>query len=279
MIVSLREHGSMALEINGDRLTAKFINTNNVVRDYFTIIKGATFQIATALAPAAETGPLAGSFALTRTGATNTAVTVYYTVSGTASNGSDYLTMAGNLALPAGVSVTNLVISPIGDNIAEGTETVSVTLLASNQYAIASPHNAVLSILDRPVDDWRHAYFAGNANNPAMAGDTADPEGDGLVNLMEYALGLDPTVASLVNTPVAATESDHLTLTFRRRKVAPDIAYAVEVTGDVNSGWTTLGVTYNVTGDDGTFETAKAPDPGSISGSGKRFMRLRVTRP
>lgn len=41
-------------------------------------------------------------------------------------------------------------------------------------------------------NDWAATYFSGN---PAQAGPTNDPDGDGSANLLEFAFGTDPTVA------------------------------------------------------------------------------------
>src|SRR5215472_2847033 len=41
-------------------------------------------------------------------------------------------------------------------------------------------------------NDWAASYFS---SNPAQAGPTNDPDGDGDVNLVEFAFGTDPTVA------------------------------------------------------------------------------------
>lgn len=53
MFISLNNLGSMVLDINNDRLDAKFLRENGTVADYFTIIKGGTV---TPTAPAAPTG-------------------------------------------------------------------------------------------------------------------------------------------------------------------------------------------------------------------------------
>ena len=42
MFISLNSLGSMILEVNGNRLDAKFIDQAGVTRDYFTVVKGAT---------------------------------------------------------------------------------------------------------------------------------------------------------------------------------------------------------------------------------------------
>ncbi|MEO8573429.1 MAG: fibronectin type III domain-containing protein [Pyrinomonadaceae bacterium] len=52
MFISLNNLGSMVLDVNNDRLDAKFLRENGTIADYFTMIKGA----ATPLPPTAPTG-------------------------------------------------------------------------------------------------------------------------------------------------------------------------------------------------------------------------------
>ena len=42
-----------------------------------------------------------------------------------------------------------------------------------------------------PFEQWQAASFGADAGDPAIAGETADPDKDGILNLMEYALNLD----------------------------------------------------------------------------------------
>ena len=55
---------------------------------------------------------------------------------------------------------------------------------------------AVLTIIKSPTSVWKLAYFGANANNPAIAGDAADPAQDGIVNLLAYAYAFDPLIAN-----------------------------------------------------------------------------------
>jgi len=68
-------------------------------------------------------------FTVRRFGETNSGIVVYYQVSGTASNGVDYLTLPGQVGIPAGASSADIVVWPIDDNLVEATETVVLTLL------------------------------------------------------------------------------------------------------------------------------------------------------
>lgn len=84
--------------------------------------------------------------------------------------------------------------------------------------------------------DWQNALFAADVrDDPKISGPLADPDGDGVKNLMEYALGLDPWTASRVGLPeveVIEIEGElYLALRFIRRPELEDIEYRV-VAGD-----------------------------------------------
>lgn len=93
---------------------------------------------------AAEVGsngvPDPAVFVIRRTGGpTDVAVTALYSLTGTASNGVDYLSLSGQVHLPAGRLAVEVVIKPIPDKALEGDETVLVSLEAPNCIAIAPP--------------------------------------------------------------------------------------------------------------------------------------------
>src|SRR6266853_3024203 len=67
-------------------------------------------------------------FTVTRTGPTNSPLTVFYSVGGTASNGVDYVRLPGSVIIPAGASSANIDVWVIDDLFVEGTETVELTL-------------------------------------------------------------------------------------------------------------------------------------------------------
>jgi len=61
---------------------------------------------------------------------------VFYTVSGTASNGVDYVTLTNSLVFPEGQGTVYLDVTPLADSILEGTETATVTLVPTNTYVV-----------------------------------------------------------------------------------------------------------------------------------------------
>jgi hypothetical protein len=78
-------------------------------------------------------------FTVTRTGNTNLDLPVYYRVSGSASNGVDYQELSGTVMIPAGAMAARIEISPIDDLLAEGKESVVITIEPPVCIAIYPP--------------------------------------------------------------------------------------------------------------------------------------------
>jgi len=100
---------------------------------------------------ATEAGTTTGTFTVSRTGSTSGALTVYYTVSGTATPGSDYNSLSGSVIISSGSSTANIIVTPINDTVVEGNETVIVTLSANASYSIGSPSSATVTITSDDV--------------------------------------------------------------------------------------------------------------------------------
>jgi hypothetical protein len=141
-------------------------------------------------------------------------------------------------------------------------------------------------------EDWRLRYF-GLIANDGVAADTADPDGDGLVNLLEYALGGDPLMA--FSAPIPSVGMDdaggRLELNFNRFTDRNDLTLVVEGADIIAGPWTGLarssggaafvalvgGVGIAEAGT-GLSRTVAVRDPFAASISARRFLRLRVTR-
>jgi hypothetical protein len=144
---------------------------------------------------------------------TNSTLTVFYTLSGTASNGVDFASLPGNLLLPAGIAATNLSINAIDDAVPEGDKMVAISLQPGTNYGIGAWSNATVKILDTPFDGWRFAYFTAlELTQPNISGPAADPDLDGANNLHEYLAGTDPRdVQSVLRLKInVPTDTAHL---------------------------------------------------------------------
>lgn len=112
------------------------------------LLVGASATVATAN----EQGPVNGQFTITRSGDVAGALTVTYTVSGTATAGSDYTALPGSVTFLPGATSTNISVAVLGDSIPEFTETVVLTMNANPNYGLSSVA-ATVSILDNEGAD------------------------------------------------------------------------------------------------------------------------------
>jgi DNA-binding beta-propeller fold protein YncE len=117
------------------------------------------------------------------------------------------------------------------------------------------------------------------ARQPAIPEDRRaemdDPDGDGLTNLMEYALGGEPGDSENAPHPQMAWSGDQWVLRYRRGR--GDVVYEVQTSATMEPGsWTPAGVLQDVsTAVGGMAEARMTPQPGE----GRRFLRLRVWSP
>jgi fibronectin type 3 domain-containing protein len=92
-----------------------------------------------AIANASEANAAPATFAVTRTGPTATPLTVNFSLSGSATAGTDYTAPSGTLTIPAGANSASFSITPITDGNVEGSETLIATLAPDNAYDLATP--------------------------------------------------------------------------------------------------------------------------------------------
>jgi len=237
-------------------------------------------EIVASDAVAGEFGTNTARFAIVRSGDTNAAVKVNYAISGTASNGVDYVTLPASVTLAIGAASSNLIVVPIPDNLSKGDRTVTLTLLPSANYGLTTVSNATVVIRDRPIDAWRLANFTtAELSAPSISGDLADPDHDGFSNLMEYALGLPPKNPAATNRPYASIATGYLTLTYTRAKAATDVSLVVEQSNDLvtwHSGTNYVQQTGLV--DQGSTQLITVQTRVPVSASTANFLRLHVTR-
>jgi hypothetical protein len=151
---------------------------------------------------------------------------------------------------------------------------------ATFSYTFPSYSMSVL-VVKSQFEAWRERNFtAAQLNNWSVSGDAANPSGDGIPNLMKYALGLTPNKTASSGLPVLGQVSvsgkTYLTLTFTDQAALTDIAYTVQVSSDLQT-WQS-GTSYAVRTDNGTTNTAVFRDLTAIGDTPRHFMRLSVTR-
>jgi autotransporter-associated beta strand protein len=220
---------------------------------------------------------------------------------------SGIVTLAGTLDLIAAPGLTagstfilidNAGTSPVGGtfaNLPQGTEFHEDGQWWRISYTAGTGNDVALTrITPSPWQNWQVANFGANANHPAISGDPADGDGDGLANLLEYALGGNPQLASTAPLPDADTTGGKLALTFTRTLAHTDLTLTVQAGGSLDGPWTNLarssagapftalvgGVAITESGS-GPTRNVEVRDPHLIADPAhpRRFLRLSVTRP
>jgi subtilase family serine protease len=110
-----------------------------------------TVTLAVAVATATEAGTASGTFIITRGGEPTAALVVTYTLTGTATKGTDYLTVPTTATIPAGAASVAVTITPIDDSLVEVNETVVLTLKASAGYVVGTPSVGTVTIVSDDV--------------------------------------------------------------------------------------------------------------------------------
>ena len=88
---------------------------------------------------ASEVGPDNGAFTITRSGSTTAALTISYSVSGSATSKTDYSELSGSVTIAAGSSSATVTVTPVQDTLnSEGSETVVLSLSSSKDYDVDS---------------------------------------------------------------------------------------------------------------------------------------------
>ena len=144
---------------------------------------------------------------------------------------------------------------------------------------MTNPTNAMVMILDRPINAWLRANFtAAEQTNATVSGDAADADHDGLPNLMEYALGLSPKIPN-ANPFQPAVTNGQFQLTWSQSLAATDVALTAEWSPDLKNWFSgsnyiqTISLTTQATNQ---WLTIQAIPATTTNRSG--FFRVRVSR-
>lgn len=144
-------------------------------------------------------------------------------------------------------------------------------------------------LLPTPIQDWRRQFF-GSPANIGIGANSATPDGDGIPNLIKYALVLSPGKALASDLPapifVDVDKVSHLAIELLRDPARTDITIHVEASGDLHS-WSTVASSVRGAPDEGkglvserlvqrTLRLALIRDLADASVQPVRFLRVRV---
>jgi hypothetical protein len=238
-------------------------------------------------AQASEWRTNTGCFAIGQTDVRTNDLVVHYTVSGAASPSNDYVALPGTVVLPSNGSNALIVITPIANDVAEAPRDVVLTITPDPDYGIDVASGRV-AIADMPIDHWRYSHFTSNQlAQLEISGDQADPNGNHVPNLMEYALGRSPLATNLAPVFTASLESvdgrSYFTAYYDRRVALLDATCAMEAcTNLLMPDWVsgTDRISETIMASDGITERVRArviaPPADTVDA---QFLRLRVAHP
>jgi Right handed beta helix region len=138
-----------------------------------------------------------------------------------------------------------------------------------------------------PYAAWRAEKFPADAENDLMSGENADPDGDRILNLLEFAFMQDPKSVSaealLLTDWATVGQNRYFAIKFQRRPAPTGMRYKAEVTEDLMTWWP--GTIYTDTQPPTTSTYTTDASAGgwtrvrlnqTTDSATKRFMRIKV---
>lgn len=219
-----------------------------------------SIQITASAAPQITTQP---------TGATkNYGESVTFSVTATGTPAPTYQWKKGSTDIPSATGSSYTIASVTTDDAAD------YTVVVTNGAGSVTSDVATLTV-NAGYAAWRAAKFtAPEVADDAISGTAADPDRDGLTNLLEYALDLAPKAAASSGLPALAKTATDWTFTYSRPADRPDISYTVEYSTNLTL-WSTAGT--HVRTATGATETWQAQMP--LSTGTRVFFRLKIDYP
>jgi subtilisin family serine protease len=169
---------------------------------------GSTLPVITVAATDADaaetllgTTPNPGQYTLTRTGPTTSSLTVNVSLTGTATNGTDYTTIPNTVTFAANSSTALVNLNVTDDTLVEAAETAILTVTSGTGYTVGTSASAIVNIADN--DPPQVSVVATDANAAeTLLGTTPNPG--------QYTLTrTGPTTSSLtVNVALSGTATN-----------------------------------------------------------------------
>lgn len=134
---------------------------------------------------------------------------------------------SSEVLIPAGEMSASIQLVALADEAIEGEEILAVSVPSSARY-VAPENPAEIGIEDRPFAQWLLSQSLTSADG--------DPDGDGLTNLVEYALGDDPHAP---NAGPEVRDEGGPAFFFTKNPMATDLSVRAEFSSDLQN-WQTM---------------------------------------
>ena len=129
------------------------------------------------------------------------------------------------------------------------------------------------------IRDRLYSTYGANASNPAYSSTLATPSGDGITNLVKYAMNISPSANAQSQLPTVTKFNGHPQITFQWNYNISDVTYIIQATNTLGGSWTTL-ATYTSAGGWVANVAGVAIPPGSVAGNAPyQYEPVVVTDP
>jgi len=239
-------------------------NTNVTISANNAVGQGLPFtlaiQISASAAPQITTQPTASQ-------TKNVGESVTFTVVATGAPSPTYQWKKGTTDIPNATSASYTI------NTVAPSDAGNYTVVVTNAIGSVTSNVAALTV-PSGYATWRALKFTTlEAADNAVSGPDADPDGDGLKNVVEYAFDTDPkSGAASASAPSVSVTSTEWIYTYTRPADRPDLTYTVQASTNLTD-WTTITVTHERTAT-GTTETWQGRVPRATGNN--VFFRLKV---
>jgi hypothetical protein len=303
VVTTLAGQAGVAGNVDGSGSSARFYNSvglasNSAGAIYVSDAGNNTIRLAAFLPAVAVTATqpnasvpngVAGQFTVTRTGGTQTSLTLTYTLAGTAVNGTDY-SLPGTVTIPIGASSATIPLYPMRDLNAASTTTVQLTLSGPTTSVMIDTTPATVTITElspssvTTFGSWETAHSISTSSSQ-----TASNFSDGVANYLKYVFDINPlqtiSTADRAAMPAAGQTTvganTYLTLTYRQSLLASGFTVHVQTSPDLIT-WTTA-TPPDLSNEVGIDPTTHDPimQVGTLvpADATKRYIRLEVTQP
>ncbi len=179
------------------------------------------------------------------------------------------------------VSIASGLVKIQGTPTQAGTYTMVIkgwrfTDITSPTNSSTAPYELVINVgggvETTPYEDFVANFWSGDdLSDPLIVGELADPDGDGIQNMMEFVLGLDPTKANAMPGVFGVDPDDvsKIKYEFPLNELASSAQVVFEESPDMDGTWVEVDSSLVTRGTQSIVLSAPI--------SGKKFYRLRVS--
>ncbi len=223
----------------------------------------------------------------TRTGGSTGNLSVNYATDAASAGATGVTPVLGTITWANGDSAAKTVNISIGGS-ASGNLAVNLGAPLLGGALLDANQQSMINIAQLTFAIWQSEFFTQSQilNAPLISGSGADPNANGIPNVLEYAFGLNPTVRGSTGPAglsVVGVQNiggtNYLTITFRERTPVGDLTYTPQAsaTADFASPTSAVLVGTPANNGDGTQTVVYRDTVPVGAGNPLRFMRVVVT--